>query len=294
MISAMDLEGRTCVVTGATSGIGHATAHALAARGATVGLLCRDPDKGQRTLDGIRARTGNDSLHLFRADLSSQAEIRTVAPQILAAFDRIHLLVNNAAVVNLGRTETVDGIETTFAVNHLAYFLLTHLLLDRLRQSAPSRIVNVASDAHKFVRGIQFDDLQHRRKYGSMRVYGHSKLANILFTRELARRLAGSGVTVNAVHPGAVSTGLGTNNGVLSKALVRVAGLFFQRPENGAATSLFVATAPELEGVTGRYYASCKALDPSTAGRDDTAAARLWTISEEMTGLVSASASVGS
>ena len=230
---------------------------------------------------------------MFRADLESQAEIRTVAEQILSTFDEIHLLVNNAGVVNLAYSETVDGIETTFAVNHLAYFLLTHLLLDRIRASAPARIVNVASDAHKFVGGLNFADLQHREKYASMRVYGHSKLANILFTRELAQRLAGSGVTVNAVHPGAVATGLAGNNGAWAKAIMRVVGIFFKSPAQGAATSLFAATSPELEGVTGRYFAKCKEVTPTAGARDEDAAARLWKISEEMTGLATSSASVG-
>ncbi|MDG2307726.1 MAG: SDR family oxidoreductase [Candidatus Binatia bacterium] len=289
----MDLKGRTCIITGATSGIGEATATELAGLGATLGLLCRDEKKGRRTLEALRAKTGNDALHLFRADLASQADIRNVAGEILSTFDEIHLLVNNAGVVNVSYTETVDGIENTFAVNHLAYFLLTNLLLERVRASAPARIVNVASDAHKFVGGLNFDDLQHREKYASMRAYGRSKLANILFTKELAKRLEGSGVTVNAVHPGAVATGLGGNNGAWAKAIMKVVGLFFNSPAKGAATSLFAATSPDLEGVSGRYYAKCKEVAPTAGARDDDAAARLWTISEEMTGLATSSASVG-
>lgn len=281
-------------MTGATSGIGQATALELARRGATVGLLCRDAEKGEHTRASIRAATSNDALHLFRADLSSQAQIRRVADEILSRFEKLHVLVNNAGVVNVGYSETEDGIETVIAVNHLAYFLLTSLLLDRLRASAPARIVNVASDAHRFVRGIDFDDLGHRERYRTMRVYGHSKLANVLFTRELARRLEGSGVTANSVHPGGVASGLGGNNGTWAKAVMKFVGLFMKSPEQGAATSLYVATAPDLEGVSGRYYASCKEKTPSSAARDDAAAARLWQVSQEMTGLASSATAAGS
>lgn len=289
----MELEGRTCIVTGATSGIGEATAHDLAARGADLALVCRSREKGERTLESIRQRSPGATVRLFLADLASQAEIRRVADELLEAYPQIHLLVNNAGVVNVGYSETVDGIETTFAVNHVAYFLLTNLLLDRLRASAPARIVNVASDAHKFVRGMNFDDLGYKNGYSTMQVYGHSKLANILFTRELAGRLGDSGVTVNAVHPGAVATGLGGNNGWWAQAVMKLVGLFFKSPEGGAATSLYVATSPELEGVTGKYYANSKELAPEPWARDDAAAARLWTMSEEMTGLATSSASAG-
>lgn len=250
-----------------------------------MGLLCRNPEKGRQTLTEIREGTGNDSLTLFCADLASQREIRDVATEILGTYERIELLVNNAGVVNFRYEETVDGIEVVFAVNHLAYFLLTHLLLERIRESAPARIVNVSSHAHKFVKGIRFDDPHHRDKYASMRVYGHSKLANILFTRELAQRLEGTGVTVNAVHPGAVRTGLGANNGAWSKLLTGTLGLFFNSPEQGAATSLYVATAPELEATSGRYYARCREVAPSRSAQDKDASSRLWTLSEEMTGL---------
>jgi len=280
----MDLEGRTCIVSGATSGIGEATAKALAARGARVGLMCRDPEKGERSLDAIRKATGNAELRLFCADLASQAQVRGVAGEMLEAFAEIHVLVNNAAVVNLRHSETVDGIETVFAVNHLAAFLLTNFLLGRLRESAPARIVNVSSHAHKFVGGVDFADPGRSQNYAAMRVYGQSKLANLLFGHELARRLAGSGVTVNSVHPGAVATGLGANNGLASRALIGMLGLFFNGPERGAATSLYVATSPELEGLSGRYFARCRETSPSAAARDDEAARRLWELSEAMTG----------
>lgn len=289
----MDLEGRTCIITGATSGIGEATAHDLARRGADLGLVCRNREKGERTLASIRKHVPEVTARLFQADLESQAQIRALAAELLEAYPQIHLLVNNAGVVNVGYSETSDGIETTFAVNHLAYFLLTNLLVERLQASAPARIVSVASDAHKFVGGMNFGDLEYKENYSSMRVYGHSKLANILFTRELARRLEGSGVTANCVHPGAVATGLAGNNGWWAQAVMKIVGVFFKSPERGAATSIYVATSPDLEGVSGRYFAKSKEQEPAANALDDEAAARLWTISEEMTGLASSSASAG-
>ena len=281
----MQVKGRTCIVTGATSGIGRSTALALARAGAELGLVCRDAGRAEETVRAIRDQTGSTRVEVFLGDLASQDAIRRVAAALLARYPRIDLLVNNAGVVNLQRRETVDGIEETFAVNHLAYFLLTLLLLDRLRESAPARIVNVGSDAHKFVSGINFDDVGFAHGYKSMRVYGHSKLANLLFTIELARRLEGSGVTVNCVHPGAVATGLGKNNGALASLLIRFLAPFFRTPDKGAATTLHVATSPDLEGVSGRYFASCREARPSAAGRDREAAERLWELSAHLTGL---------
>jgi NAD(P)-dependent dehydrogenase (short-subunit alcohol dehydrogenase family) len=278
------MRGRVCVITGATSGIGRATAEGLAERGATLALVCRDRGRGEQTRDAIRGISGNDQVSLHLGDLAVQADIRRVAAELIERLPQIHLLVNNAGVVNLQRTTTVDGIETVFAVNHLAYFLLTNLLLETLRRSGGARIVNVASDAHKFG-PLDFDDLQNTRRYRSMRVYGQSKLCNILFTRELARRLRDSDVTVNAVHPGAVATHLGQNNGRWAQVIIKALGYFFRTPEQGAATSIYVATAPELAGVSGKYFANCREARPSKAAQDDAAAARLWDISAEMTGI---------
>lgn len=276
--------GRVCVITGATSGIGRATAEALAQRGATVALVCRDRGRGEETRAAVARSGGHDRVTLHLADLASQAEIRRVAAELIARLPQIHVLINNAGVVNLSRTTTVDGIETVFAVNHLAYFLLTNLLLDTLGRSGAARIVNVASDAHKFG-PLDFDDLQNTRRYRSMRVYGQSKLCNILFTRELARRLAGSDVTANAVHPGAVATRLGQNNGRWAQLLIKGLSYFFRTPAQGAATSIYVATSPALAGVSGRYFANCREARPSAAAQDDAAAARLWQVSAELTGL---------
>ena len=279
----MDLTGKTCLVTGATSGIGEATAHSLAAAGARVGILCRNPAKGEETVATIHQATGNESLKLFCADLSSQDQIRRVAKEILEAFDQIHVLVNNAGIVNLEYSETEDGIETVFAVNHLAYFLLTNLLLERIRASAPARIVNVSSNGHKFVGGIDFENPGFRNNYKSMRVYGHSKLANILFTNELARQLEGTGVTANSLHPGAVATNLATNNGFWATALMRFVSLFFNSPERGARTSIHLATSPVVEGTTGKYFASEREAAMAQAAADTDAAKRLWEMSERMT-----------
>jgi retinol dehydrogenase 12 len=279
------LRGKVCVVTGATSGIGRATAAALSAMGAEIGIVCRDLERGEALRAEIVSKPGAAPVRLFEADLGIQSQVRRAAGEILAAYPKLHVLVNNAGVVQLDYSETSDGVETVFAVNHLAYFLLTALLLDRLKESAPARIVNVASDAHKFVKGISFDDLGHRSSYRWMSVYGQSKLANILFTRELAHRLEGTGVTVNAVHPGAVATGLGKNNGTLSRFLIGLLKPFFRTPENGAATSIHLASSPAVEGVTGRYFAKCREAKTTRAARDDAAARRLWEVSERLTGL---------
>jgi NAD(P)-dependent dehydrogenase (short-subunit alcohol dehydrogenase family) len=274
-----------CVVTGASSGIGRVTALELARRGATVGLVCRDRARGEATVADIKGRTGTDAVDLFLADLSSQAAIRHVAEELRARYPLLHVLVNNAGVINLRRTTTVDGIETVFAVNHLAYFALTLLLLGRLKASAPARIVNVASEAHRFGRGINFDDLGHERGYKAMRVYGHSKLANILFTYELARRLEGTGVTVNCLHPGTVATGLGRNNGRIATMLTKVVAPFFRSPERGAATSIYLATSPEVEGVSGRYFVDSREARSLPVTYDLAIARRLWEVSSEMTGI---------
>jgi NAD(P)-dependent dehydrogenase (short-subunit alcohol dehydrogenase family) len=279
----MSLAGRVCIVTGATSGVGKATALELARRGAVVGIVARDRERARATAEEIASAGSGRPPAVFLADLGRQRDVRRAADEILAHFPQIHVLVNNAGVVNLKRETTEDGIEAVFAVNHLAYFLLTVLLLDRLRASAPARIVNVASEAHKFVRGLQFDDIGFEHNYKAMRVYGHSKLANLLFTQELARRLEGSGVTVNSVHPGAVASGLGKNNGRVAQTLIAFLAPFFRTPEGGAATSIHVATAPELATVSGRYFKNCREARPAAFASDREAAGRLWELSEGLT-----------
>jgi retinol dehydrogenase-12 len=279
---ADEMRGRVCVITGATSGIGKAAAIGLARMGATLTLVGRDRARGEAALAEVRTASGNADVDLLLGDLSVQAEIRRLAGELLARRPRIHVLLNNAGVVNLGYSETADGIETVFAVNHLAYFLLTGLLLDRLTASAPARIVNVASDAHRWG-AIDFDDLGARRRYRGMKVYGSSKLANILFTRELARRIGGSGVTVNCLHPGAVATRLGQNNGRIATVLTKVLSPFFRTPDQGADTAVYLASSPEVEHVTGGYFVNRHPTRPSRAAHDDAVAARLWDVSSAMT-----------
>jgi NAD(P)-dependent dehydrogenase (short-subunit alcohol dehydrogenase family) len=280
------LSNKTCVVTGASSGIGLVAARELARMGANLVMVCRDGKRGEAALDDVVASTQNRNVELMLADLSSQDEIRRLVRRIQATKRPLHVLLNNAGVVMLRRTLTVDGIETTFAVNHLAYFLLTNLLLDRLIESAPARIVNVASDAHR-LRGVRmrFDDLESEREYRTMRVYGQSKLANILFTRELARRLDGSGVTANCLHPGMVATRLGVNNGLIARFALWALKPFSLTPDQGAETSVYLCSSPEIEGVTGKYFAGKQERRPSRAARDEEAARRLWDISAHLTKL---------
>jgi len=280
----MEWKTKTIVVTGATSGIGRATALGLAKLGSRLILVGRDAGRAEETSAEIQDVTGRKDVEVVRGDFARLAEVRRVADELLARTEAIHVLVNNAGVTMMKRTTTPDGFETTFAVNHLGYFLFTGLLLPRLRAAAPgARIVNVASDAHRWG-ALDFDDLQNEREYKAMKVYGQSKTANILYTRELARRLAGSGVTVNALHPGAVATRLGRGSGPLFDLVQRAIGLFMKSPEQGAATSIHLASAPEVEGVNGRYFADKKEKQPMPHASDDALAKRLWQISEDLTG----------
>jgi len=280
---AWAIEGRNCLITGATGGIGRATATELARRGARLFLVCRSRARGDETSETIARVSGNRPVEIFLADLSSQQSIRALAQQILARDLPIHVLLNNAGVINLAREVTADGIEATFAVNHLAYFLLTGLLLDRLKASAPARVVNVASDAHHWGT-IDFADLQGEKRYGWRPIYGRSKLANILFTRELARRLDGTGVTVNCLHPGAVATNLGKQNGVVARALLTLARPFLRTPERGAETAVHLAASPEVDGVSGQYFHDRRTKRGSAESNDPTVARRLWEVSERLTG----------
>jgi NAD(P)-dependent dehydrogenase (short-subunit alcohol dehydrogenase family) len=272
------------MVTGASSGLGRVTALELARMGASLTLVCRSRSRGENAAAEIARKTGNRAVNLMLADLSIQQSIRELAKHFLDRGEPLHVLVNNAGVFNLERESTADGIEKVFAVNHLSYFMLTLLLLDRLRQSAPARIVNVASAAHRHGT-INFDDLGSERSYRPMRVYGQSKLANILFTYELARRLEGSGVTVNCVHPGAVATGLGANNGMLARMLMPLIGLFMRSPERGAAAQIHLASSPQVEDVSGKYFVDCKPARSSAESYDTGVARRLWEVSAAMTGV---------
>jgi len=274
------------MVTGATLGLGRVTAEALAAQGATVIAVARNPAKGEATIHEIKAATGNPAVTLMLCDLSSQASIRQLAKDFRGKYKQLHVLVNNAGAMNMRRTVTVDGYETTFAVNHLAYFLLTNLLLDAIKASAPSRIINVSSEAQGNGK-INFEDLQGEKGYSGMGAYMQSKLANVMFTFALARRLQGTGVTVNAVHPGPVATGFARNNGPIISAIMRVVGLFMLSPEQGADTQIYLATSPDVANVSGKYFEKKKPIKPNRAAEDDAIVERLWKVSEQLTGLAS-------
>jgi len=283
------MQGKTVVVTGGNSGIGYETASALAAMGARVVLTARNADKGRSAVASITQRLGGDAqVQLVVFDLADLSSVRRGAAEILEQAPRLDVLVNNAGLVLSQRIETADGLEATLATNHLGPFLLTNLLLDRIRSSSPARIVNVASTAHSAARkGMPFDDLQSEKRYATMRVYGQSKLANILFTRELAHRLAGTGVTANSLHPGTVRTGYGADGdarGLLAFG-IKISSPFFLSPAKGARTSIFLASAPEVAEVSGEYFVKCKPKQPKRWARDDDAARRLWQVSEELVGL---------
>jgi NAD(P)-dependent dehydrogenase (short-subunit alcohol dehydrogenase family) len=274
------------MITGATSGIGRASAIELGRMGAKLILVCRNRERGDELVREIQ-RAGNPEVELMVADLESQAQVRKLAADFLATGKPLHVLMNNAGVFNLKRALTSDGLETVFAVNHLAYFMLTLLLLERIKESAPARIVNIASDLHKRAT-IRFDDLGGERSYGGMSSYGQSKLANILFSYELARRLAGTGVTVNCVHPGGVATNLAKNNGALAAIAWKLIGVFMKSPESGARTQIYLASAPEVAGVTGKYFVNSKEARSSAESHDAAVARRLWEVSAQMTGLPAA------
>jgi NAD(P)-dependent dehydrogenase (short-subunit alcohol dehydrogenase family) len=284
MSTPPDLRGRVCLVTGATQGIGKETALALARMGAEVLIVARDRARGQATADALRAASPTGAGDVLLSDLSSQASIRALAAEVRERCPRLHVLVNNAGGINMKRRLTVDELETTFATNHLGYFLLTELLRDLLVASAPARVVNVASRAH--LRGaIDFDDLQGERRYDPWAAYCQSKLANVLHAAELARRLAGTGVTANALHPGVIASGFGRGERSLLSIAVRLGAPFLSSPKKGARTSIYLASSPEVEGVTGRYFARCAETTPSRRARDADTARRLWDVSAELTGL---------
>jgi NAD(P)-dependent dehydrogenase (short-subunit alcohol dehydrogenase family) len=264
------------MVTGATSGIGRAAALSLARKGAELILVARDRARGEAAVEEIMRASGNPEVELLCADLGEFEQVHALAREFLGSRRPLHVLLNNAGAVFARRQETRAGVEATLAVNHLGPFLLTNLLLERLRASAPARIVNVASDAHRFAGALDFGDLESRRRYRALKVYGKSKLMNLLFTRELARRLAGSGVSVHALHPGFVASGLGTNNGWLGRAAMRVLSPFARSPEKGAETAVFLASARELESRSGGYWLDCRPHALHPAAQRDEDAARLW------------------
>lgn len=284
MTDTTSMRDRICLVTGGTAGIGRVTARELARRGAQVVIVGRDSARGERAVRELRAESGNDWVSFQRADLSRMGDVRRLARNIVEQHPRLDVLVNNAGAIFSTRRVTAEGFEMTFALNHLNYFLLTNLLLDRLRAAPAGRIVNVASRAHEGV-SLHFDDLQSERRYEGRRVYRRSKLCNILFTYELARRLEGTGVTTNALHPGFVASRFGSDNGPLFRFGMRLAFLLARAidVERGAETSVHLAVAPELAGISGRYFVRRRETESSPQSHDRAAAERLWAISERLT-----------
>lgn len=282
------MNNKVVLITGATNGIGRVAALELAKMGARVVIVGRSREKTEAVRQEIQAAGGSaDSL---LADLSALDEIRRLAAEFRARYDRLDVLLNNAGAIFARRQTTADGFEMTFALNHLSYFLLTNLLLDVLKASAPARIINVSSDAHRSAQ-MNFDDLQHEKSYGmgGFQAYGRSKLANVLFTYELARRLAGTGVTANALHPGFVATGFGRNMPGLMNRVMGIMHRFALTPEQGAQTLIYLASSPEVEGMTGKYFDKNRPVRSSPASYDEAAQKRLWDISEWLTGLQPAS-----
>jgi NAD(P)-dependent dehydrogenase (short-subunit alcohol dehydrogenase family) len=277
------MHGRICLVTGANSGIGKATATELARMGAPVLMVCRDRERGEQARGEIARDTGNAEVELFIADLASQQSIRTLSDELHQHLDHLNVLVNNAGTYLNTRQVTPDGFEATFAINHLGYFLLTNLLLDLLETGTPARLVNVSSGAHLNAH-IDFDDLQSEQHYSGWKAYGQSKLANVMFTYELARRVQGRGVTVNAVHPGVVRTNFGSSGGFVRFG-ARIAAPFLLSPEKGADTVIWLASSPEVEGMTGKYFLRRKPSRTSADARDRALQERLWQVSTELTHL---------
>src|SRR4030095_4644900 len=268
--------GKICIVTGANTGIGKETALGLARLGATVVMVCRDRQRGEEAQRDIKQKTGNDNIELMLCDVSSQRSIQQFTTEFTQRHNRLDVLVNNAGVVLRGHSMTEDGVESTFAINHLGYFVVTNLLLDLLKKSAPSRIVNVASAAHRYGK-LDVNSWPTGRDYSTFGAYANSKLANILFTRELAKQLAGTSVTANCLHPGGVGTNLFRG---LPKFLQTVIKLVTIGPERGARTSIYLASSPEVEGITGKYFARRRQQKSSETSHNKDAARRLWEISE--------------
>jgi len=285
MADTRRMTGRNVLVTGGTAGIGKATAVGLAALGAWVGITGRDRIRAEAAAADIRAASGNPAVEVFTADMSAQAEVRRLAGEILDACPRLDVLVNNVGGFWAHRHVTVDGLEHTFALNHLAPFLLTNLLLDRLTASAPARVVTVSSGAQANGR-VDFNDLQGSARYSGQRAYSASKLANVMFTYELARRLQGTGVTATVLHPGVVATNFGTGDQAAFFTVLRpLVRPFMKSPTAGAATPIYLASSAEVEGVTGRYFVNRKPKASAKASYDTAAAARLWKVSADLAGL---------
>jgi NAD(P)-dependent dehydrogenase (short-subunit alcohol dehydrogenase family) len=280
------MNGRICMITGANSGIGKITALELAKMGANVVMICRNVEKGEVARKEIVKKTGNRSIELLLADFSSQSAVRKLVHDFKLKYSKLHVLINNIGTIMPIKTFTEDGLETTFAVNHLGCFLLTNLLLDIIKKSAPARIINVSSESHKD-RVIDFSNLNGERNYNLYKAYAQSKLANILFTYELARRLGDTKVTINCLHPGMVRTKIWQKSGrsMLMKVFMRIFSLFLKSAQEGAQTSIYLASSPELESITGKYFIDKKMVLSSPVSYDEGLAKQLWEVSEKLVGL---------
>lgn len=277
------MSGKVVLITGGTSGIGRAAAVELAGMGAEVVVTGRNEERGREAVEEIKGRSGSGAVSLLLADLSSQAEVRKLAEDFRSGHDRLDVLVNNAGVVNQKRSETAEGVESTLALNHLAPFLLTNLLLDLLKGSAPSRIVTTSSEAERWGR-MDLDDLQSEKRYGAFPVYGMTKLANIMFTIDLAEKLDGTGVTANCFHPGAVNTNFGSGSGGIGALFFRAFKPFMRSPEKGADTLVYLASSHDVEGMTGRYFSDRRLITAKSVAYDPEARRKLWEASEDLTG----------
>ncbi len=278
------MKDKVVVITGATSGIGEVAADRLAQKGARIVFVARDHERGEATRKHLRAIAGHTDHTVHYADLSKISEMKRVAQEIADSEPQIDVLINNAGALFNSRQVNADGLEMTFAVNHMAYFVMTNLLLDRLIATPGARIVSTASDAHKGAK-LNFDDLQSEKSYSGFGVYGRSKLMNILFTRELARRIAGTGVTANCLHPGFVGTRFGDASGGLMSGLIKIAKNFALTPEQGAQTIIYLASSPAAEGKSGGYYAKSKLATPTKEAQNDSDAKRLWDVSAKISGV---------
>lgn len=280
------MQDKICIITGANSGIGFYTALALARKGATIVMVCRNAEKAETAKQEIIDKTQNKNITIFLADFSSLEESKRVGKEVASKYPKIDILINNAGFIAKGYREvTADGLEKTFAVNHMGYFIFTHFLLDAVKASPQGRIISVSSEAHRFVSNVDLTNLQLTRGYTSLKAYGISKLCNIWFTRELARRIKDTNVTVNCVHPGAVATNFGTDSGPFFETLLKLGKMFLLTPQQGAETSIFLASNPEVSKVTGEYFSKSQIKKISRDARDDNKAKKLWDMSLEIAGL---------
>ncbi len=279
-----NIRDKNILITGATSGIGKAAAIKLASMGANIHFIARNKEKAKALSEEIEKLSGKMPCSII-ADLSSQDEIKKAAEEFKSLNIPLHILLNNAGLINMERKETVDGFEAVFALNHLAYYSLTNLLLENLKNGSPSRIVNVSSGAHAFVKGFNFDDVQAVKSYKPFQVYGYSKLANILFTKKLSSLLENENITVNCLHPGVVGTAFGQNNGSLQKILFFIAKPFIRSPEKGAESSIYLCSSPDVSGISGEYFYNCKIEKTTKWAKNQEDADRLWSLSAELTGI---------